>query len=387
MDPTDENFENVKEESRKTLIHLLSLAMKKEISWPILASLINEMASTHVKSKEIIKILLNEFENLDANSSNDSAEDDILNSENQTIIEEIPRQIEEEVKGLELENEAFDIGASQDQEKDAYQTQIYEQECKLCHESFETAEGYANHINVHENIDRMIDTSFDQINVKGSDIQSNVSPLKIGSKTFEEMPKSRDSKEMKSTTELKGQFDIHKTSKPTTGKNQLKCKTCGKCFKTKWSKNIHERTHTGEKPYSCKSCNKCFSHSSNLKEHERIHTGEKPFQCNKCSKSFRLAGDFRAHERIHTGEKPFQCKICEKKFSSSSSFRKHARNHKGERPYKCKICKKDYTQSSDLKIHERIHTGEKPYHCKSCSKSFTRNSTLKVHEKSHIANM
>ena len=66
--------ENISEESMRTMIHLFCLAMKKEISWETLSSLIDDMASTLVKSKEIIRILLNEFENFCNKSKNDQPE-------------------------------------------------------------------------------------------------------------------------------------------------------------------------------------------------------------------------------------------------------------------------------------------------------------------------
>ena len=52
---TEENYENISEESKRTMIHLFGLALKKEISWATLASFIDDMASTPVKSKEIIR--------------------------------------------------------------------------------------------------------------------------------------------------------------------------------------------------------------------------------------------------------------------------------------------------------------------------------------------
>ena len=68
---TQENCENISEESKRTMIHLFGLAMKKEISWAILSSLLDEMSSTLVKSKQVIKILLKELENLNLNTGKD----------------------------------------------------------------------------------------------------------------------------------------------------------------------------------------------------------------------------------------------------------------------------------------------------------------------------
>ena len=61
MMSTQENCENISEESKRTMIHLIGLAIKNEISWATLSSFIDDMASTLVKAKAVIVILLNEF--------------------------------------------------------------------------------------------------------------------------------------------------------------------------------------------------------------------------------------------------------------------------------------------------------------------------------------
>ena len=68
-------------ESRKTVTHLLGLATKKEISWKILVPVIDELASTFEKSKEIIRVLLNELEHLSESVQNPIAENNITETE------------------------------------------------------------------------------------------------------------------------------------------------------------------------------------------------------------------------------------------------------------------------------------------------------------------
>ena len=60
---------DVSQKSYIMVSNLICLAMKKEISWSILSSLLDEMSSTLVKSKQVIKILLKELENLNVNLS------------------------------------------------------------------------------------------------------------------------------------------------------------------------------------------------------------------------------------------------------------------------------------------------------------------------------
>ena len=145
--------------------------------------------------------------------------------------------------------------------------------------------------------------------------------------------------------------------------------------------SINAETHTSEMPYECKTCQKSFNQSGDLKRHERIHTGEKPFQCETCNKRFTRSCSLKSHERIHTGEKPYQCKTCNKRFARLNALKVHERIHTGEKPYQCETCKKRFNKKGHLDTHYRFHTGEKPYQCKTCLKRFKQNSNLKLHEK------
>ena len=60
--------------------HMLNLAVKKEVSWTIFALFLEEISSTLLKSKQVIKILLKEFENFTEN--NDKPLRNFFNDEN-----------------------------------------------------------------------------------------------------------------------------------------------------------------------------------------------------------------------------------------------------------------------------------------------------------------
>ncbi|XP_029288956.1 zinc finger protein 37 homolog isoform X2 [Cottoperca gobio] len=87
-----------------------------------------------------------------------------------------------------------------------------------------------------------------------------------------------------------------------TGKQPLKCDTCGKDFKYKSSLEIHLRTHTGEKPFACNTCGRAFMFKSSFVYHIRTHTGKQPLKCDTCGKHFRKKSSLETHLRIHTGE-------------------------------------------------------------------------------------
>ena len=120
-----------------------------------------------------------------------------------------------------------------------------------------------------------------------------------------------------------------------TSEKSFQCQICRKGFALDKNLKRHQLTHTSKKPYKCKVCDKYFKHSKDLTNHGRIHTGEKPFQCKTCEKRFTWARSLREHKIRHTGEKTYKCFTCNKCFIQSSDLTKHERTHTGENPFQC----------------------------------------------------
>ena len=394
MRPTRENCKDAPEKSRKTITHLLSLAVKKEISWKILAPLINEMASSLDKSKEIIKILLIEFENLSLNTQNSL-------TENGTTVNEAP--VDNLVVCKTEESSEFEDVLIDEANEPEIKSQKIQTDQKKSNENIHDKS------NLQSDDDSFISKPVkvkpekeeytDPLHIPNGDQDKSLSEANVSDKPLEleigeefstkpvdfakhETSQSREKpykcdfcqKSYSYVSKLIQHEKIHSMTKP------LQCEHCSKDFKTSKGLKQHVRIHTGDRPFECKTCKKTFIRSHRLKEHERIHTEENPYDCKVCNKSFTTKNGLTRHEPKHYAEKPFKCNTCKKGFTISQSLKKHERIHTGEKPFKCKYCLKGFACSSNLQMHEKVHTGEKPHHCKSCSKSFLRRRQLKKHE-------
>ena len=70
--------------SDRTISNMVGLAMKKEVSWTLVALFLEEMTSNLLKSKQVIKILLKELENLSLNADKSLNGTTLISEENQS---------------------------------------------------------------------------------------------------------------------------------------------------------------------------------------------------------------------------------------------------------------------------------------------------------------
>ena len=297
MNQTLEESKEICEERMKMISNMIRMVLDNKMSWEALESLLNDIASSLSKSKQVNKILISELKALNSKFCNE-----VIQSCSNSIDVDVEEDDDCGRKVFEImENNTFD------------------------HSEFDD-----------------INKSFSADTEKVVEELENEFYVFIG-----DQGKTKSKREAHDINESAN--NIQKSIKG------FECSICFKNFTTNRSLQKHKRIHTGEKPFQCKTCSKSFSWSVILKNHERVHTGEKPFKCKTCSKSFTRLGNVKAHERIHTGERPFTCEICPKVFSSVHNQKRHERIHTGERPFKCKTCEKCFIQNNDLLRHEKTH--------------------------------
>ena len=395
---------------------LIDMALNNEISWLTLNSLINNLAPTLEKSKEIIKIILKEFQEFQSKQSQ--------NDNQREQAESSPKQ--DEYQGSF--NDSFGNGVDEDDLEQDIIEGVGNIESENEDELVEFESKYVpitmyNFIEMNNKTDQ-VDEDFDVKNQPSEDLGQNQVPEDSDQIDFE-LVNHESSSYLSEMNHIEDESDktmkaevIKLKTLPMKNHKMYQCKFCPKDFKQSSNLKVHERRiHTGEKPFQCNECQKQFSDSTMLDRHSRIHSGLKPFQCETCNKCFNDVGNLNRHKRIHTAEKPYECEkcgrcfreldqlkaheriqnsclellernnrknycdVCQKTFHSADYLKRHVKIHLDLKPHKCKTCGKCFREQNHLKIHERIHTDEKPFKCQICAKSFRQSSNLKEHTK------
>ena len=354
--------------------YLIRLATHDKMSWNILEMLLEDLISTLAKSKQVIKLLIQELQTLhsklkEKHFSIEEMEIDEIHSEinlpeDPTVSESSGERDELDPTGdlINLENDAvlrinhenkdYDNGELVEDETKLFE---YVKDCLICGERFLTLDEYYNHKVIHGDFGNDGESYFDGSN--------NEKYLSVTESPEEHI--TQDS--VINPTKL--------------DRKLLQCEICFKRFERQVCLNQHKKIHTGQKPFQCQTCEKRFFRSEHLKLHVMMHRGEKPHQCKFCPKSFTASSNLKRHVKTHTGERPHQCKTCDKRFIVLRDLRWHEKIHSGNKPHSCKTCDKTFIRPNELRKHEMIHSGDKPFQCKSCSKRFTRHWSLKTHKR------
>ena len=221
-------------------------ALKKEMSWDILASIIDNMTPTLDKCKEVIKILLEIMhdkeelfdDNLDSNDKVDNKIEVVEIEENEN--DENNCLISDELLGKALE-------VNQDSCIDFVN---HSQNDKVL---LETTVAVSTDIQIVENLE-------DQFFVLLENDPDKELSMKSGKETnLMTCIESSDS-------DLEDKEKSFRSKKVEVEKN-FQCEICQKLFRKKHKLTEHKKFHSDEKKFQCPSCGKCFEQSCDLKRH------------------------------------------------------------------------------------------------------------------------
>ena len=267
-------------------------AIKKEISWITLGSILNEMTNNLVKSKQVIEILLDVLQSKFHNEPFDGNGEDIHNDFETKNVELNPQEFSEE-ENDEIGIDPLEETSSTKEEKDSDNFV-----CEFCDKVFSLNIAYKKHMKTHISIQNST-FSENEIKIKNEPLpeeESNIISIEISKKIY------------------KKKYD---------GKKKLRCKICLEKVKHESDLKVHENIHKDEQPFLCKRCSRRFKSRNSYNRHKKLHANEKPHQCKTCSKGFIQLCNLKIHERNHSGEKPFKCDRCEKGFTQKQAWQKH----------------------------------------------------------------
>ncbi|OXA47264.1 oocyte zinc finger protein XlCOF26 [Folsomia candida] len=158
---------------------------------------------------------------------------------------------------------------------------------------------------------------------------------------------------------------------------RLRCKLCGREFKTRGCLEKHISYHTTEKPYKCATCGRCFARGEHLKIHEETHlekSRRKIFHCGICPTTFVTKAGWKRHiVSSHGNQRDYRCAVCGKRFALQSYLKRHVENKHPvdeEKIHSCKKCEYKSHSKAYLANHVKRHNIANYKHCDFCSKAF-----------------
>ena len=278
--------------------NLIGMALQNKMPWGMLANTLDCIIPSFEESKQVIKILLKELENLQLRLMKKENDDmgetskafDLVENRNEQVNEiddSLPENetIEDDIEVLEVVKERID-----------------EEMYLMLDEQTKTSDvGEADKVM----------TEIDEHNLDNEIVNQTISGIDNQWYTFVKNDKTCDKKAkfMVETREFKAD-ETKETESLITA-----------------AKDITATPKVNKALFECDICKKGFDYKNYLNRHKRIHAGKANFECEICKKSFSSKRDLKRHERIHTGEVPYECKICKKRFKRSCALKRHQRVH------------------------------------------------------------
>ncbi|KAL7631848.1 UNVERIFIED_CONTAM: hypothetical protein RMT77_017850 [Armadillidium vulgare] len=107
---------------------------------------------------------------------------------------------------------------------------------------------------------------------------------------------------------------------------------------------------------SCKNCNFCFKSKDELKTHLKTHN-KRRFKCAHCSYECNFRSVLKNHMLTHSNIKLYKCSDCSYECNQKGSLKIHMLDaHANVKLFKCSDCSYECNRKADLKRHILTHT-------------------------------
>ena len=171
---------------------------------------------------------------------------------------------------------------------------------------------------------------------------------------------------------------LAKKRKVTLSVDTTECKYCGKLYHTskKLTEHINQE-HAGEQSiYACPYCTQLFNQYSEYLQHLGEHK-DKVIRCRICGKKFKTITKLR----VHTGTHVNQCPLCSENFLTPQALQDHMKESHGSDPdtveRQCTLYK--FTCNSMIELAEHNQSVHHPYSCNICFLRFSAEYKLVDH--------
>ena len=276
--------------------YFIQLAIQKEIPWKALALMLTDLTTTLDRSKQIIRVLVQELEkwvlNVETYSNHDGSNSLVTN---------------EKVAKDQIQEDIIEQGDTENLENSDHASDSYSDAPSYHSEELVLDESQSD-IQTELTQNEYSKTAFDFPANKYYEFVGNNESVNTAYSDDEKAEVLKDESEERSMTEedldengfeVQNEFLNHKQSKPEVyfpadefyefiGNNEKPTSVSSSNDETILKSKLHQIDKKNEevavdgnnkKKNQCKFCLKCFSDRVNKERHERIHSGEKPFQC------------------------------------------------------------------------------------------------------------
>ena len=232
--------------------YFIFLAMQNKMSWEGVGFVLDDLASTLSKSKEVIQVLLKELQLMHSKNQKNHIEAETMNTETENAI---------------IEEDSIDQTSTEN--------------------GFETDNNVPEFIDVndfHENSEEITEINIDvQDQPKYSDYVADPE-INFEAESLDD-DTSSEGENFSEGIEKEDESQKISINMPEIN-----------------SQIVEEVVETNGKSFECETCHKTFNLARNLKRHMKRHKPEKKFQCKTCNKCLQLMA-------VKNGFNPCSCRI------------------------------------------------------------------------------